>query len=178
VRTEDIVGISFFAILFPAIVMTISASRKSLTPQQQHRWRGIGLGMVSLALVVFGLANILLIHNSARPVVAGNLFDIRTSFGKQEHGTRFRIADATGHAVQIRCRYTGPGLVEGEEARIRYVAYDGKLLEMDLLSGPYQLWHLRESSGEQQCWGWVALGLVCGFFAYRQLRKERLRSMP
>lgn len=80
------------------------------------------------------------------------------------------ITDATGHAVPIRCRYSGPGLVEGEKARIQYVAYNDKLLEMDMLSGSYQLWHLSESSGDQQSWWFVAIGLVCGYFAYRQRR--------
>jgi hypothetical protein len=65
------------------------------------------------------------------------------------------------------------GFVQGERARVRYVAYNSKLVEMDMLTGPYQEWHLRESSGEQGCWGWVAIGLVCGFFAYRQVTKIR-----
>ena len=53
------------------------------------------------------------------------------------------------------------------------MAYNRKLVEMDVLTGSYQEWHLRESSGEQGCWGWVAIGLVCGFFAYRQVAKIR-----
>jgi hypothetical protein len=82
------------------------------------------------------------------------------------------ITDASGHAVLIRCKYTGPGFVEGERARVRYVAYNEKLVEMDMLTGPFQKWHLRESSGEQDYWVWVALGAICGFFAYRQLAKS------
>ena len=54
---------------------------------------------------------------------------------------------------------------------MRYVAYNRKLLELDMLTGPYQVWHLRESSGERGCWVWVAIGAVCGFFAYRQFGK-------
>lgn len=83
------------------------------------------------------------------------------------------ITDAAGHAIMIRCRYRGPGLVEGERARVRYVAYNRTLLELDMLSGSYQAWHLRESSGEQGCWWWATIGVVCGFFAYRQLAKSR-----
>jgi hypothetical protein len=62
-------------------------------------------------------------------------------------------------------------LVQGERARVRYVAYNRKLVEMDMLTGPFQKWHLQESSGEQGYWGWVAIGAVCGFFAYRQMVK-------
>ena len=81
------------------------------------------------------------------------------------------ITDAAGHAVLIRCRYRGPGLVRGERARVRYVEYNGKLVEMDMLTGPFQKWHLQESSGEQGWWWWAAIGAVCGCVAYRQLAK-------
>jgi hypothetical protein len=172
-RTEDIVGVSFFALLVPAIVATISGSRTTLTPRQRALWRGWGLSLISGALLAFGLVNFLLIHNSPRPVVEGNMWDIRESFGSGKHSTRFMITDTAGQAVPIRCRYSGPGFVEGQRARVRYVAYNSELVEMDMLTGSYQAWHLRESSGELGCWWWVALGVVCGFFAYRQLAKSR-----
>jgi hypothetical protein len=54
---------------------------------------------------------------------------------------------------------------------VRYVAYNRKLVEMDMLTGPFLKWHLRESSDEQGYWLWVAMGAICGFFAYRQLAK-------
>lgn len=170
-RAEDIVGVSFFALLFSAIVVAISGSRTTLTPRQRALWRGWGLSGISVALLAFGLVNFLLIHNSPRPVVEGNLWDIRESQGNGWSSTRFMITDANGHAVLIRCRYSGPGIVEGERARVRYVEYNRSLLEMDMLTGSYQAWHLRESPGEEGCWWWVAMGVVCGFFAYRQLRK-------
>jgi hypothetical protein len=173
VRAEDIVGVSFFGLLIPAIVVAISGSRTTLTPTQRALWRGWGLSLISGAFLAFGFVSFQLIHNSPRPVVEGNLWDIRELFGRGEHSTRFMITDAAGHAVQIRSRYSGPGFVQGERARVRYVAYNRKLVEMDMLTGPYQEWHLRESSGEQGCWGWVAIGVVCGFFAYRQLAKIR-----
>lgn len=168
-RAEDIVGVSFFALLFPAIVVTFSGSRTALTPRQQALWRGWGLGLISVAFVALGLVNFQLIHNSLRPVVEGNLWDIRDL----QNSTRFMITDATGHAVMIRCRYSGPGFVQGELARVRYVSYNRKLVEMDMLTGPYGAWHMRESSGEQGCWAWVAIGVVCGFAGYRQLAKAR-----
>jgi hypothetical protein len=170
---EDIVGVSFFALLLPAIVVTISASRNTLAPRQQQQWRGWGLCLVSIAFLAFGLINFQLIHSSPRPVVEGNIWDIHELTTTKAHSSRFMITDAAGKAVQIRCSYRGPGLQEGERPRVRYVAYDSKLLELDMLTGPYQLWHLHESSGEQGCWGWLAIGLVCGFFAYRQLAKVK-----
>jgi hypothetical protein len=171
VRAEDIVGVSFFALLFLSIVVTISASRSTLTPRFQALWRGWGLSLCGFALVAFGLLNFQLIHNSPTPVVEGNLWDIRGSSFSSNNSTQFRITDTTGHAVVIRCRYYGPGFVEGERARVKYVAYNRKLLEMDMLTGPYGAWHLRESSGEGSFWFYVAIGVVCGFFGYRQFKK-------
>jgi hypothetical protein len=173
VRAEDIVGVGFFALLFPAIVVVISGSGTTLTSRQRALRRGWGLSLISAALLAFGLANFQLIHNSPRPVVEGNLWGIVEQFGSRAHSTRFMITDAAGHAVLIQCRYTGPGLLQGERARVRYVACNRKLVEMDMRTGPFQKWNLRESSGEQGYWGWVAIGLVCVYFAYRQLRKIR-----
>jgi hypothetical protein len=127
--------------------------------------------MSSLAFIALGSVTFQFIHNSARPVVEGNLWDIREESNRGTHSTRFMITDATDHAVMIRCKYSGPGFVQGERARVRYVAYNQKLLEMDMLTGPYGAWHLKESSGERSCWGWVAIGLACGFFGFRQFSK-------
>jgi hypothetical protein len=173
VRAEDIVGVSFFVLLISAVVVAISGSGNSLTSRQRAIRRGGGLSLIGGALVAFGVINFLLIHNSPRPVVEGNLWDAREQFSRQARGSRFMITDAEGRAVQIRCNYTGPGLVQGERARVRYIAYNQKLLDMDMLTGPYQAWHLHESSGEAGYWGWVAMGVVIGFFAYRQLAKLR-----
>ncbi|HET6170625.1 MAG TPA: hypothetical protein VFE01_10620 [Terracidiphilus sp.] len=175
-RTEDIVGLSFFALLIPSLVVAFSGARASLTPKQRALWRGSGLALIGAAFLAFGLANMYFIHNSPRPVVEGNLWDIRELTNTKAHSTQFRITDATGHAVLIRCKYTGPGLVEGERARVLYVAYNQKLVELDMLSGPYHYWHFQESSGEQACWGWVAIGVGCLFFAVHQLMKSRQRQ--
>ena len=74
----------------------------------------------------------------------------------------------------IRCKYSGPGLVQGERARVRYVEYDGGAARTGYVDqGGDGAWHLRESSGENGYWAWVAMGVVCGFVAYRQLMSAR-----
>jgi hypothetical protein len=171
VRAEDIVGISFFALLLCGIVVILCGSRTILTPSQQASWRGWGLSLISGALVAFGLVSFVLIHTSPRPVVEGNLWDIREEF--KNGSTRFMITDATSRAVMILCSHSGPGFVQGERARVRYVAYNNRLVEMDMLSGPYGAWHLRDSSGEKGYWAWVVIGLFFGLFAYSQLAKTR-----
>lgn len=170
-RAEDIVGVSFFLLLIPAVVVAISGSRTKLTQRQRAVWRGWGLSLISAAFLAFGLVSFQFIHNSSRPVVEGNLWDIREPYRGGAHSTRFRITDSGGQAFLIRCGYCGPGLVPGERARVRYVAFNRQLVEIEILTGPYQAWHLRETPGERACWGWVAIGLVCGVFAYRQVVK-------
>ena len=115
--------------------------------------------------------NFQLVHNSPRPVVEGNLWDIREEF--KNGSTQFMITDATGQTFMIVCRYRVPGSVQGDRARVRYVAYNKKLVEMDMLSGPYGAWHLRESSGEEGYWAWVGIGVFLGLLAYRQFVKTR-----
>jgi hypothetical protein len=170
-RAQDIVGISFFALLFCAIVVILCGSRTILTPRQQAAWRGWGLSLISVALVAFGLMNFQLIHTSPRLVIEGNLWNVQEEF--KNHLARFMITDSTGQAVMILCRRRGPGFVQGERARVRYVAYNHKLVEMDMLTGPYGAWHLRESSGENAYWLWVAIGLFSGLLAYFQFAKTR-----
>lgn len=168
-RAEDIVGISFFGLLIPSIGVAISGRRPTLTPRQRALWQGWGLSLICGVLLAFSFANFTLIHISPRAVVEGNIWDIREAFGSEADLTSFRITDATGHAVLIRCWYSGAGLTQGERARVRYVAYNGKLLELDMLTGPFPKWRLQESSGERGWWWWVAGGVVFGFCAYRQL---------
>ena len=170
-RAQDIVGISFFALLFCAIVVILCGSRTILTPRQQAAWRCSGLVLISIALVAFGFVNFQLIHTSPRLVIEGNLWNVQEEF--KNHLTRFMITDSTGQAVMILCRRRGPGFVQGERARVRYVAYNHKLVEMDMLTGPYGAWHLRESSGENAYWLWVAIGLFSGLLAYFQFAKTR-----
>jgi hypothetical protein len=167
VRAEDIVSVSFFALLISALVVWMSGFRNSLSTRRRALWWSWGLSLMSVAFIAVGLVSFQFIHNSPRQVVEGNLWDIREGTSS----TQFMITDAAGHAVLIRCTYRGPGLVKGERARVRYVAYNRKLVEMEMLTGSYQAWHLLESSGEEGYWAWVAIGVVCGFFAYRQLAK-------
>ena len=45
------------------------------------------------------------------------------------------------HLQNVTLRSTRPD----EEHRILSLVHGGKLVEIDMLSGPYQAWHLRES---------------------------------
>jgi len=119
--------------------------------------------------LAFGLATLYCIRTSARPVVEGNVWDVRES--TQELAS-FRVTDADGRAVLILCRYDGSGLEEGERARVRYVAFNRKLVELTMLSGSSAGWELKESAGELSPLLFAGVGLVCWFAGWREWRKD------
>ena len=71
----------------------------------------------------------------------------------------FRLTDNSGKVTTLYCRYSGPGLREGDRARVRYVEFNKKMLELTMLTGSYTGWHFEESSGELSFLPWSLMGL-------------------
>jgi hypothetical protein len=159
-RTEDIVECAFFAVLLAGIVLIILGSAKKRGSPEAVRRIGAGLLVEGLAFLSFGLVTAYLIRGSDRLLVEGEIWAVRQGHGKYR-GSNFEVTDAAGRPVRIRCRYDGVGLRQGDRARIRFIRYNGQLLQMTLLSGPYTGWELEESSGERAGWVIAALGIVC-----------------
>jgi hypothetical protein len=165
----------FFALLLSGIVLILlDSGRKKNSPETVRRI-GAGLLVEGLAFVGFAIANVYLIRTSDKPVVEGNIWAIRQTYGKNR-GTSFHLTDEAGRAVLIRCRYNGPGFHEGERARVRYIRYNRQLLEITMLSGPYTRWHFQESSGQMSAALIGVLGVVCFIGGYRQWHKPVRRS--
>lgn len=171
-RAEDIVGFLFFAVILSGIVLILLGSGRKKNSPEAVRRIGAGLLVEGLAFVGFAIATAYLIRTSDKPVVEGNTWAIRQTYGKNR-GTSFNLTDEAGRAVLIRCRYDGPGFREGERARLRYVRYNRQLLEITMLSGPYTGWHFQESSGQVSAALIGVLGLVCLIGGYRQWDKPR-----
>jgi hypothetical protein len=170
VRTEDIVGVSFFVVLITGLVLFVVSAQRKNGRQERARWQGRALAIEGFAFVAFGLTSAYFIRSSPRPVVEGNIWGIRQAHGKSA-GSSFWITTDSGQVAQIRCRYDGPGFREGERARVQFIQYNQKLLELSMLSGPYGDWHLQESSGEWSTWLLVGLGVVCWVGGYLEFRK-------
>jgi hypothetical protein len=170
VRAEDIVGVSFFAVLISGLVLFVVSAQRKNGSQERTRWQARALGIVGFAFVAFGLTSGYFIRSSPRPVVEGNMWGIRQAHGKSA-GSSFRITTDSGQVAEVRSRYDGPGFREGERARVQFVQYNHKLLELSMLSGPYENWRLQESSGEWSTWLLAGLGALCWIGSYRQLRK-------
>jgi hypothetical protein len=125
---------------------------------------------MGVALLVFGVANFCLVRASARPVVEGNIWGVSEPV-RNTAATMFRLTDNSGNVTTLRCRYSGPGLREGDRARVRYLEYNKKLLQLTMLTGSFTGWHFEESSGEWGFLPWSLIGLGFGYRGFRLRRK-------
>jgi hypothetical protein len=117
-----------------------------------------------------GAATIYLVRTSPQLEIVGNIWAIGES--TRSIGSRFSVtADGGSNVAKIRCNYNGPGLREGDRARVRYVAYDRRLVEMTMLNGPYTGWRLEEPSQPMGMTLWVVLGVLSILGGWRELRK-------
>lgn len=170
-RAEDIVGCTFFAAMVIGLVLIIRGGmRKGGGDRSQVK---AGLIMEGLAFMFFGLATFYLVRTSPRLGIEGNIWDVHRIQSKSG-GSQFRVTSDSGRVVVVRCRYRGPGLREGDRVRVRYIAYNQHLLELTMLSGPFEGWELEEPS---QDWSWLVLaglGLVCGAVVVRGITPQKI----
>lgn len=169
-RVEDLVGLSFFAMVLTGVALILYGSQRK-TQGERAWWQGVGLIAEGFAFLAFGSATLYFLRTSPRPQVEGYIWDVRQSFGRSHNSTRFMLTNTAGKAVQIRCKYHGTGIREGEKVRIRFIEYNHELLDMTVLDGPYELWQLQESSGEWNTLALTLIGLACGIGGFRELRK-------
>ena len=119
-RAEDVVGLSFFLVVFVGIGLILCGVRQPKGAPERNRWQGAGLLTMSLALLTFGALTIYFTRTSARPVIEGNVWAVANG-GVRYRGSSFNVTGESGEVARIRCAYDGPGLREGDRARVRYV---------------------------------------------------------
>ena len=120
------------------------------------------------ALLAFGVVTWWMVRISPRVTVEGNLWAVEQPV---KGSTGFRVTDGAGRVAEVVCRYRGPGLREGERARVTYVAYNQNLVQLTMLDGPYAGWELEEPV---RPWGEMfmgAIGVVCLTAGLRAQRK-------
>jgi hypothetical protein len=168
VRAEDIIGLSFFLVLFAGIGLMLYGTTRPVGSRQRSLGQATGLGIQGFAFLAFGLATSYCIRTSAGVVVEGNIWAVGQPMRGASH---FKVTDDSGQVTSIRCKYRGPGLREGDRARIQYIAYNGTLVELTMLTGSYAGWELEESTGEVGPLLFAGVGLVCGLVGWRVWRK-------
>lgn len=169
-RVAGVVGLSFFLLVFVGIWCIIRGSRRPKGSRERSLWQSRGLIAGAFAFLGFGLVTMYFIRTSARPVVEGSIWGVSEPV-RGALSEEFKMTMDSGQAITVRCRYDGPGLRDGDRARVRYIEYNRRLVELTMLTGPYAGWHFEAPSGERGCAVWVLAGLVCGFAGYRQWRK-------
>ena len=169
-RTEDIVGLSFFLVLFVGVGLILFGLGRPENSTARARRLSAGLAVTGFALLTFGAITVYFTHTSARLQVEGNLWAVNDSI----HLSSFKVTDDSGRVASIRCRYQGPGLRDGDRARVRYREYDERLVELTILNGSYAGWHLQDSTNEWSGAWFALIGLGCGAGAYRLRERSRV----
>lgn len=170
-RAQNILGCAFFLTLFAGLTLQLFGLRRPKGSLEGGRRIGLGLMLCAVALTALGGVSIYNVRTSQQLVIEGNLWGVSTPL-QNGASNSFKITDNTGRAVTIRCRYGGPGLREGDRARVHYLVYNNALLDFTMLTGSYTGWHFQEPRGELGYLLWVLMGLVCGFAGFQQLRKR------
>lgn len=174
-RAEDIIGLSFFLMFLAGIALMLYGTTRLVGSRERSLGQAVGLGIQGFAFLAFGLVTFFVIRTSPRVVVEGNIWAV----GEPMHGaSHFKVTDDTGQVASVRCKYRGPGLREGDRARVRYIAYDGTLVELTMLTGSYAGWELEESAGEVGPLLFAGVGVVCGFAGWRVWRKSVEQDYP
>jgi hypothetical protein len=175
VRAEDIIGVVFFLVLFLGIALLVYGQKAALSAEAQHRVVGSGLIAGGVAFLFLGLMSIYMIRTSARPVVEGNIWGVSEPISSK-YSPSFKVTNDSGQVTLIRCKYGGPGLREGDRARIHYVEYNHQLLEFKTLTGPYTGWSFEERSSERGYALFAVLGAACGFAGWLRWRKPAAKG--
>jgi uncharacterized membrane protein len=165
---ETIVGLSFFAVLFSGVAALLYASSRPKPSSNRQRWTSIGLAITGAAFLGMGALTFCFIRNSPRPEIEGWISGVRHS---RSGSSVFTLSTPEGRTASIRASYIGPGLRDGDRARVRYVQYNHALLDLTMLSGSYTGWQLHESAGLASPLTLILIGIVSMFAANRESRK-------
>jgi len=142
---------------------------------------GAGLALEGTSFLLFGLLSMYFVYRSAKPSIEGTITQLKQFHGKYP-SSDFTVVSGSGQLAAIHCDYNGASLQTGERIRVRYIQYNGDLLDADILAGPAAGWHHVESEG--YIWG-IALALMGAAFFIGGVREwnktprsEGRRSRP
>jgi amino acid transporter len=168
---ERATGILFFTLLIVGLALFIYAARKT-DPEKRKRWSSWGLTVEAIAFFIFGSLSLLQIHFSARPTLTESISHLVQHHGKYA-SSDFQLIALNGANVGLHADYSGTRLIENERATVKFIQYNHTLIDLTMLTGPSQGWHLQESDGTVSCWLLFLMGLA-GFWGARH---EWLRNV-
>jgi hypothetical protein len=168
---ERATGILFFTLLIIGLAFFICAARQ-VDPEKRKKWSSLGITVESTALFIFGSASLLQIHFSAQPTSTGSISHLVQHHGKYP-SSDFQLITTKGDNVALHADYSGIRLIENEQATVKFIQYNHTLIDLRMLTGPSQGWHLQESDGTLSCWLLLLMGLA-GFWGARH---EWLRNV-
>ena len=174
-QTQIVVAVIFFILEFWGLGVAIYGSNRTNPQLRKPKWRAAGFAMEGAAFLFLCLVSLYFVHNSPRPEVTGYIENLR-QWQTKSSGSHFFVADYGGRKFAVYAHYNGPGIQQGQLATVRFMQYNQDLLELTMLSGPTQGWHLTEPYGSTF---WFVLGLVGVLFevtAFREYRRAIARA--
>ncbi len=174
-RAEDIVGLTFFSLLVLGGVFVICGGNRNNPSARKPKWTAIGLAIGGLAFLLFGLLSSYFVHTSPRVEATGYIENLRRTTGKGA-GSYFFLAVNGGPTFALHAQYHGYGIQQGDLAKVRFLPYNSSVLELTMLSGSTQGWHLTESDGSTTYLLLSLAGVACWWGAFREYRKLANRT--
>jgi hypothetical protein len=168
---ETTIGYVFFILLLAGLGCLIYGSQKTSNPQTNRSWQKYGLLLEGAAFFVFGATGLYFSYASPKLEVTGTIHHLRQFTGKYAK-SQFDVRTNLTSTRDLFCDYNGSHLTEGAAVNIRFIQYDGKILDVAVLSGENQGWSLHESS--QSIWSGILalLGVASWAAAWWQYRKS------
>jgi hypothetical protein len=111
------------------------------------------------------------IHQSSHEDVTGTIQNLKQHHGKNSSSS-FEIQPANGQQIVVHAAYAGKNLFNGETVRAEVLRYQGTLLSLSVLDGPYAGWKQREGDGTIGACFDIVIGSFLTFLGIRKWRSE------
>src|ERR1700761_796613 len=90
-RTEDVVGVIFFSLLLLGVGLIIYGANRAKPELRKPKWTTVGLGIIGLVFLLFGLLSSYFVYKSPRIEATGYIENLKQSTGR-DAGSRFFLA--------------------------------------------------------------------------------------
>jgi hypothetical protein len=159
-------SILFFGLFVSSIVCWLWMSTLSESPKR-GRAKLLATLLMGAAFILAAVVALVRIHQSSHDNVSGVIQNLKQRHGKNSSSS-FEIQSADGRQVLVHAMYAGKNLFNGESVRAEVLRYQGTLLNLYVLNGPYAGWQHTEGDGTLGACFKIVIG---GFFILGGVRK-------
>jgi len=125
----------FLVLFFLGLACRIGSGGPRYGPAKRPTWRVAGYLLMGFALLHYSLCSLIFVAISPRLETTGKIADLTISRGKSPAATFGILSDGYLSPMLLIEGQAVESIVEGEQARVRYVQYDRNVLDLTMLSG-------------------------------------------